>query len=77
MATFIMRPLGSAIEGVLGDSDRQQNRDHVAALQADLQAKRDVVHDGWGERAAKRVHEKGKLTTWERIEQLKDRHRGF
>ncbi len=37
-----------------------------------LEEKRAAVRQGWGERYVERVHKKGKLTTWERIEALVD-----
>jgi acetyl-CoA carboxylase carboxyltransferase component/biotin carboxyl carrier protein len=64
----IGRPLVDAVDA-----------DTVAARLADdaarnlaLAAKQATVRDGWGESAAARVHEKGKLTTWERLVRLAD-----
>ena len=37
-----------------------------------LFAKRARVRDGWGEKYRERVHAKDKLTTWERVERLRD-----
>ena len=45
---------------------------NVAALNSELQAKRDEVRRGWGPEYESRVRKKGKLPTWERIELLKD-----
>ena len=50
-------------------ADADENRAHLASLEAALEEKRAVVRAGWG---PERVHRKGKLTTWERIEALKD-----
>jgi len=44
----------------------------MGELNAALQAKRDEVRAGWGEKYEKRVREKGKMPTWERLERLKD-----
>ncbi len=55
-----------------GDGDRREqaaNVAHIAALDESLDERRAVVREGWG---AERVHRKGKLTTWERIELLVD-----
>ena len=41
----------------------------VAKLHAALEEKRAVVREGWG---AHRAHRKGKLSTWERLEALRD-----
>ena len=51
------------------EADRSRNRAHNDALGKELDAKRAVVREGWG---SERVHRKGKLTTWERIEALVD-----
>ncbi len=72
MARFDLRSWGSETDAVLSDAEQQANREHMAALEDELRAKRDVVHAGWGEKAVGRVHAKGKWTTWERIEFLKD-----
>lgn len=50
-------------------ADADENRAHLAGLEAELEEKRAVVRAGWG---PERVHRKGKLTTWERIDALKD-----
>jgi len=52
-----------------GDPDAAEARTHLAALEDALLEKRAVVAEGWG---AERVHRKGKLTTWERIDRLVD-----
>jgi acetyl-CoA carboxylase carboxyltransferase component len=46
--------------------------DQMTELNRALQAKRDEVRDGWGEKYRERLRAKGKLTTWERIARLKD-----
>ena len=38
----------------------------------ELFARRSKVRDGWGEKYRERVRAKGKLTTWDRIERLRD-----
>lgn len=50
-------------------ADADENRAHLASLEAALEEKRAVVRAGWG---PERVHRKAKLTTWERIEAIKD-----
>ncbi|RME23553.1 MAG: hypothetical protein D6798_13300, partial [Deltaproteobacteria bacterium] len=52
-----------------GDPAFAEARAHLAEREAALLEKRRVVAEGWG---AERVHRKGKLTTWERIERLVD-----
>ncbi|MBM4393263.1 MAG: hypothetical protein FJ090_19230, partial [Deltaproteobacteria bacterium] len=46
--------------------------DRNAAREAALAEKQAAVRAGWGADAAARVREKGKLTTWERVERLVD-----
>ena len=50
-------------------SDAEQNKAHHVQMGDQLDEKRRVARSGWG---AERVHKKGKLTTWERIDRLKD-----
>lgn len=55
-----------------GEGDRREhaaNADHINTLDESLDERRAVVKEGWG---AERVHRKGKLTTWERLELLVD-----
>ncbi|NOY26096.1 MAG: propionyl-CoA carboxylase [Oligoflexia bacterium] len=62
-----MNPLGGDI--VASADERRDSAQHVAALEAALEDRRAVVREGWG---AQRVHDKGKLTTTERIDLLVD-----
>jgi 3-methylcrotonyl-CoA carboxylase beta subunit len=72
MAHVFLHPLGDGIEALLDPGARRAQREHLQARDEALRSKRAVVHAGWGESAARRVREKGKRTTWERIEALKD-----
>jgi len=72
MARLIMERLGGAIDEVLSASEKAENSSSLSALNADLSEKLRVAKSGWGERYVDRVHAKGKLTTWERIDALKD-----
>ena len=72
MAKVIMERIGSAIETFLDPARFKANQEHMEELNRDYQAKRDEVKAGWGEKYVERVHKKGKLTTWERVEMLKD-----
>jgi acetyl-CoA carboxylase carboxyltransferase component len=72
MAKVILRPIGDPLDRFLTAREREANLAHMAALRARFQARRDEVRAGWGPEYAARVHEKGKLATWERIERLKD-----
>lgn len=72
MARIHLHPIGDAIDRVIGPEDVARNAEHMRTLDSALQAKLDQARDGWGQRARDRVHQKGKLTTWERIEALVD-----
>ena len=72
MARILLNPVGGELSHVLGPDERESNASWMGELEASLNHKRDVVHDGWGDKYRERVHQKGKWTTWERIEALKD-----
>jgi 3-methylcrotonyl-CoA carboxylase beta subunit len=72
VAKVILHPLGTALERALDPNEARLNADHLKTLEAALDAKRGEVRAGWGPKYEERVHDKGKLTTWERIERLKD-----
>ena len=72
MARIHLHPLGDAIDNVLGPDDRAANREAMIARDDALRDKRATVHTGWGQKYIDRVHHKGKLTTWERIDALID-----
>ncbi len=65
MGILHLHPVGN-------DLPADASPENIEALEAKLAEKVATVHDGWGQKYRDRVHEKGKLTTWERIEQLKD-----
>jgi acetyl-CoA carboxylase carboxyltransferase component len=72
MAKVILEPIGSPIEQCCDPKEFAGNREHMAGLESVLLERRAEVAQGWGPKYVERVHRKGKLTTWERIEQLKD-----
>ncbi len=72
MAKVILHPLGVPLERALDPAEARRNLEHLGRLESELDRARGVVRAGWGESYVQRVHAKGKLTTWERIEQLKD-----
>jgi acetyl-CoA carboxylase carboxyltransferase component len=72
VAKVILEPIGSPRERFLPDGEWRRQRERMAALNAALEARRDEVRDGWGEEYRERLRRKGKLTSWERIERLKD-----
>ncbi len=66
MAFLPLRPIGSPLSETPSFAARNADREETLARhQAEVRA-------GWGEQAAARVREKGKLPTWERVERLVD-----
>ena len=72
MAKVILEPIGEAHEQSFRDEVWQAQREQMERHNQELQLKRDWVRDGWGEKYRDRVRAKGKLTTWDRIDSLKD-----
>lgn len=72
MARILVHPLGSELDTFVGPDERTAAEARSEKLDGALREKLDVVHDGWGAKYVDRVHEKGKLTTWERIASLID-----
>jgi acetyl-CoA carboxylase carboxyltransferase component len=72
MAKVILHSLGTALDKALDPAEAKKNADHLAILEEALDEKRAEVRAGWGDEYVARVHAKDKLTTWERIERLKD-----
>jgi len=72
MAKVILEPIGDAMERALDPAIAQRNAAAMEPLDRNLAASRDAVRAGWGPEYVKRVHEKDRLTTWERIDRLRD-----
>jgi len=72
MAKVPLEPIGSLIGEFMDPAAGSANAAPLRTLNMELQKKRDDVKAGWGPEYVDRVHEKGRLTTWERIERLKD-----
>ena len=72
MAKIHLHPIGRELDTVLGESEVEVNRTHNGAKDEALAEKVAATHAGWGEKYVQRVHAKGKLTAWERIDCLKD-----
>jgi acetyl-CoA carboxylase carboxyltransferase component len=72
MAKVLLERIGSPVESFMEPKVFKSNLEHMTKLNEDYTAKRDEVRAGWGEKYVERVHKKGKLTTWERIDLLKD-----
>ncbi len=72
MAHVPVRSIGRSRSDVLDDVAFVSHGKELAAREQTLRARRSEVQAGWGEKYTTRVHEKGKLTTRERIELLID-----
>jgi acetyl-CoA carboxylase carboxyltransferase component len=72
MAKVILHSTGTDLERALDPAEASKNAAYLAELETALDDKRANVRSGWGDEYVARVHAKGKLTTWERIELLKD-----
>jgi 3-methylcrotonyl-CoA carboxylase beta subunit len=73
MAHVPLRPVGSAQDELLDERERARNHAFLAEKAAVLAERRAEVAAGWGEKYVERVHAKGKLTAWERVQALKDK----
>ncbi|HEY3174721.1 MAG TPA: carboxyl transferase domain-containing protein [Candidatus Polarisedimenticolia bacterium] len=72
MAKVLLEPIGDPLDKCLDAGAAEANAGAMRGLNEALAARCAEVRAGWGEEYVKRVHEKGRLTTWERIERLKD-----
>ncbi|MFK5956542.1 MAG: carboxyl transferase domain-containing protein [Planctomycetota bacterium] len=72
MAIVPLHPYGSPREQTLDDAEVARNVAFLDAAKEKLTANRATVRLGWGEKYTERVHAKGKLTAWERVDALKD-----
>ena len=72
MAFVKLNPIGRAREEFVDDRTFRELREGHGEMEATLEERRAEVRAGWGEKYAKRVHDKGKLTTRERLQKLCD-----
>lgn len=72
MAKVLLERIGSPVESFMDPGVYKANLEHMKQLNQIYLDGREEVKAGWGEKYVERVHKKGKLTTWERIELLKD-----
>jgi len=72
MAKVILHPIGSPVEEGPSRADYDKNLERMEQLNQTLAGRREEVRQGWGPTYVDRVHAKGKMTTWERIDALKD-----
>jgi len=72
MAKVLLEKIGSPVETFIDIKEFQKNLHGMNDLNHVYIEKRQEIKNGWGEKYVERVHQKGKLTTWERLDQLKD-----
>lgn len=72
MAKVLLERIGSPIESFMDPEEYKQNLEYMKKINDGYEARREEIKAGWGEKYVDRVHKKGKMTTWERIEMLKD-----
>ncbi len=72
MAHVPLFPIGTPRSQVVDDRTFDEHRRAVHAKEEVLRARRKEVEAGWGPKYVDRVHEKGKLTSRERLAQLVD-----
>jgi len=72
MAKVLLEKIGAPIETIIEQNLFQNNLEEMQELDQRYISKRKEIKAGWGEEYVERTHKKGKLTTWERIERLKD-----
>ena len=77
MAKVLLQAIGSSLEAFLRAEESGANAEAMEKLEQELEAKRAEVKAGWGAEYVERVHKKGKLTAWERLDQLKDAGTGI
>jgi acetyl-CoA carboxylase carboxyltransferase component len=72
MAHVPLVPIGTALKRIIDERTFAEHRAGLLAREERVRTRRAEVHQGWGPKYVERVHQKGKLTARERIEQLKD-----
>jgi acetyl-CoA carboxylase carboxyltransferase component len=72
MAKVLLQPIGSPLGSFIQKEHHKEYAGTMEELEKDINLKRAEVKAGWGEEYVKRVHKKGKMTAWERLEKLKD-----
>lgn len=72
MAFVPLHPIGAARERFLEPDEVRRHGEFLAERVRVLEERRAQVRAGWGAEYERRVHEKGKLTAWERLDLLRD-----
>lgn len=72
MAKVLLERIGSPLESIMDIDGYKKNLGDMQKLNQRYISRRDEIKAGWGDEYVERVHKKGKMTTWERIDYLKD-----
>jgi len=72
MSKVILHTIGTSVEEAVDGKAYAENHRRMEKLNEVVLARREEIRQGWGPKYIERVHAKGKLTTWERLEILKD-----
>lgn len=72
MAIVPLTPIGSPKQIATQSDTYEEYRARMVELEGTLDERRQEIAQGWGPKYIDRVHQKGKLTARERVEQLKD-----
>jgi 3-methylcrotonyl-CoA carboxylase beta subunit len=72
MARVLLERIGAEVESFMDPAEYRKNFEHMQTLNRTYLDARREIKAGWGDKYVERVHKKGKMTTWERLEFLKD-----
>ena len=73
MAKVPLAPIGRPLDAFLGEHEVEHHGSAARERNETLCEGRTKVQAGWGDKYVERVHDKGKLTTRERVELLRTR----
>ncbi len=72
MAKVLLQPIGQPRERALDDATFDRQQEAMLQRSEGIIKAREEIRDGWGDEGRERVHRKGKMTTWERLDALRD-----
>jgi len=73
MAKVLLQNIGFPIEEFLDPEMYKKNFQNMQKINRSYAEKIKEIQKGWGDEYIERVHKKGKMTAWERVEFLKDK----
>ena len=73
MARMILHKIGDPLESFINKDIYRNNLEHMKKLNSRIDTILNELRSGWGKKYIEKVHNKGKLTAWERINLLKDK----